>query len=210
MAADIGVDDPFYNDRPMFFVVYYKNWIIALYTMTTVSGGMMACNTMDMYSIPESLYTAGQLGMAGNLGTDEPFCDDRPIISVVYNKCWSIALYTIGTVSWGLMACYTMDMYSIPGSLYTAGQLEMAGDIGINYPFYYDRPIILVVYNKYWSIALYTISTASRCMIASNITDMYSIPGTLYTAGHLGMAGEIGIDEPFYNDQPTILVVYYK
>ena len=135
MAADIGVDDPFYNDRPMFFVVYYKNWIIALYTMTTVSGGMMACNTMDMYSIPESLYTAGQLGMAGNLGTDEPFYDDRPIISVVYNKCWSIALYTISTVSWGLMACYTMDMYSIPGSLYIAGRVGMAADIGLDNPF---------------------------------------------------------------------------
>ena len=49
MAADIGIDDPFYNDRPMFFVGYYKNWIIALYTISTVSGGMMACNTMDMY-----------------------------------------------------------------------------------------------------------------------------------------------------------------
>ena len=60
MAADTGIDNPFYNDRPMFFVVYYKYWSIALYTMITVSGGMMECNTMDMYSIPESLYTAGQ------------------------------------------------------------------------------------------------------------------------------------------------------
>ena len=42
--------------------------------------------------------------MAGNLGTDEPFYNDRPMIFVVYNKCWSIALYTIAV------------------SLYTAGQ----------------------------------------------------------------------------------------
>ena len=105
MAADIGIDDPFYNDRPMFFVGYYKNGIIALYTISTVSGGMMACNTMEMYSIPKGLYTAGQLGMVDNVGTDEPFYNDRPIIFVVYNKCWSIALY-----------------YTIAGSLYTAGQ----------------------------------------------------------------------------------------
>ena len=75
----------------------------------------------------------------------------------------------------------------------------MAGDIGIN-----DRPIILVVYNKYWSIALYTKSTISWGMIAWYIMDMFSIPGTLYTAGQLGMAGDIGIDEPFHNDQPMI------
>ena len=65
---------------------------------------MMARNTMDMYSIPEGLYTAGKLGMVDNLGTVEPFYNDQPIIFVVYNKCWSIALYTIA------------------GSLYTAGQ----------------------------------------------------------------------------------------
>ena len=47
------------------------------------------------------------------------------------------------------MACNTMDMYSIPGSLYTAGQLWMAGDIGIDEPFYNDQPMILVVYYKY-------------------------------------------------------------
>ena len=54
-----------------------------------------------------------------------------------------------------------MDMYSIPGSLYTAGQLGMAADIGIDEPFFYDRPKILAVYYKYWSIALSTISTVS-------------------------------------------------
>ena len=50
-----------------------------------------------------------------------------------------IALYTIGTVSCGMMAYNTTDMYPIPGSLYTAGQLGMAGDIVIDDPFYNDR-----------------------------------------------------------------------
>ena len=36
MASDIAIDDPFYNDRPMIFVVYYKSWSIALYTISTV------------------------------------------------------------------------------------------------------------------------------------------------------------------------------
>ena len=76
--------------------------------------------------------------------------------------------------------------------------------MGINDPLYNDRPIILVVYNKYWSIALYTISNVSWGMIACDIMEMYSIPGTLYTAGQLGMAGDMGIDEPFHNDQPMI------
>ena len=66
MAGDIGIDDPFYNDWTMIFLVYYKYWSIALYTISTVSWGMMACDTIDMYSIPRSLYTAGQLGMAGD------------------------------------------------------------------------------------------------------------------------------------------------
>ena len=80
----------------------------------------------------------------------------------------------------------------------------MAADIGIYDPLYNDRPIIFVVYNKYRSIALYAISTVSWGMIACSIMDMYSIPGTLYTAGQLGMAGDIVIDEPFHNDQTMI------
>ena len=139
----------------------------------------MACNTMDMHPIPGSLYTAGQLGMAGDIDIDDAFYNDRPMILVPYYKYWSIALYTLKTVSWGMIASNTMDMYSIPRSLYTAGQLGMTGDICIDDPFCDDRPVIFVVYNKYWSIALYKVSNVSWC----NTMDMYPIPGSLYTAG---------------------------
>ena len=171
---------------------------------------MTACNTTDMYSIPGSLYTASQLGMAGDIRIDDPFYNDRPMIFVVYYKYWIIALYTKNTVSWGMMVCNTMDMYSIPGSLYTASQLGMAGDICIDDTFYNDWPSIFVVYYKYWIITFYTISTLSWGMMACNTMDMYSIPMSLYTAGQLGMAGDIGKDDPFYNDRPTVFVVYYK
>ena len=210
MAGDIGIDRPLYNDRPIIFVVYYKYWSIALYTISTMSWGKMKCYTVNMYSIPGSLYTAGQLGIAGDIGIDDPVYNDRPMILVVYNKYWSIALYTVSTVSSGILACYTMGMYSIPGSLYTAGQLGMAGDIGMDEPFYNDQPIIFVVYYKNWSIALYTISTVSWGKMKCYTVDMYSIPGSLYTAGQLGIAGDIAIDDPFYNDRPMILVVYNK
>ena len=197
MAGDIDIDDVFYNDRPMIFVVYYKYWSIALYTMSTVSWGMMACNTMDMYPISGSLYTAGQLEMAGDIDVDDRFYNDRPLIFVVYYKYWSIALYTISTVSWCMMECNTMDMYSIPRSLYTAGQLGMTGDIAIHDLFDNDRPMIFVVYYKYWNIVLYTISTVSWGMMACNTMDMYSIPESLYTTGQLEMTGDIGADDSF-------------
>ena len=80
------IDDPFYNDQPMIFIAYYKYCIIALYTIRTVSLGMMPCNNMDIHWIPGSSNTTGHLGMAGHIGMGEPFYNDRSIILVVYYK----------------------------------------------------------------------------------------------------------------------------
>ena len=33
MVADIGIDDPFYNDRPMILVVYIKYWKLKAATL---------------------------------------------------------------------------------------------------------------------------------------------------------------------------------
>ena len=79
MASQIWMDETFYKDRPMTFIVYYKYCIIALYTMITVSWSIVSCNTVDKYSIQESLNTSGQLGMAGHRGMNAPFYNDRPV-----------------------------------------------------------------------------------------------------------------------------------
>ena len=65
-----------------------------------------------MMGIPEIKYN--QLGIAGHTEMDELFYNDRPMILVVYYKYWITALYiyAISTVSWGMMACVTMDVLS--------------------------------------------------------------------------------------------------
>ena len=52
----------------------------------------------------------------------------------------------------------TMRIYSISCSLKTSGQFEMAGQIGMEEPFYNDRPMVLQDYYKYTIISLYTTS----------------------------------------------------
>ena len=47
-------------------------------------------------------------------------------------------------------------------------------------------------------------------MMPCNNMDIHWISGSLNTPGHLGMTGHIGMGEPFYNDRPINLVVYYK
>ena len=91
------IDDPLYNDQPMIFIAYYKYCIIALYTIRTVSLGMMPCNNMDIHWISGSSNTPGHYGMAGHIGMAEPFYNDRPII-LVYYKSTTIALYTTSIV----------------------------------------------------------------------------------------------------------------
>ena len=119
--------------------------------------------------IPEIKYN--QLGIAGHTEMDELFYNDRPMILVVYYKYWIIAL--------GYDGMWYHGRVFIPASLYTVSQFGMTGDISIDELFYNDRPMILVVYYKYWVIAFYTISTVTWDMMEYHTKDLNSIPGSL-------------------------------
>ena len=96
--------------------------------------------------------------MAGQMGMENPFYNDRPIIFVVYCKYAFIAMYTTSIVCWRMIRCITMRIYSLSWSLKTSGQFEMAGQMGMEEPFYNDRPLVLHDYYKYAIISLYTTS----------------------------------------------------
>ena len=70
MAGQMGMDDPFYNDRPMVLHGYYKYAIISLYTTKYCVLSMERCSTMCIYSISWSLGTSGQFEMAGQMGME--------------------------------------------------------------------------------------------------------------------------------------------
>ena len=146
MAAHISIDDPFYYDRPMVFIVYYKYCFIDLYTICTVSLCMISYNSMDIYWISGSSNTPGHYGMAGHIGMAEPFSNDRPIIFVEYCKYAIIALYTTSILCWGVIRCINIHIYWLSRSLKTSGQFEMAGQMGMEDQVYNDRPMILPDY----------------------------------------------------------------
>ena len=183
MAANISIDDPFYYDRPLVFTVYYKYCFTGLCSICTVS----RC-------ISGSSNTPGHYGMAGHVGRAEPLYNDRPIIFVVYCKYAIIALYTISIVCWGMIRCFTMRIYSLSWSLKTSGQFEMAGQMGMEEPFYNDRPMILQDYYKYAIISMYTTSivywSIERCITMC----IYSISWSLKTSGQFEMAGQMGME----------------
>ena len=52
----------------------------------------------------------------------------------------------------------TMCIYSKSWSLKTSGQFEIAGQMGMEDPFYNDRPMVLQDYFKYAIISLHTTS----------------------------------------------------
>ena len=68
MASQMEMEEPFYYNRPMILPDNYKHAIIALYTTSIVSLGIVRCITMLIYSIPGSLKTSSQSGMAGQIG----------------------------------------------------------------------------------------------------------------------------------------------
>ena len=92
--------------------------------------------------------------MAGQMGTEGPSHNDRPIILLDYYKYSIITLYTTTIVNLGMVRCITMHIYSLSWNLKTSGQFEMAGQIGMEEPFYNDRPMILPDYYKYAIISL--------------------------------------------------------
>ena len=51
MAGQMGMEEPFYKDRPMVFQDYYKYAIISLYTTSILYLGIVRCITMCIYSI---------------------------------------------------------------------------------------------------------------------------------------------------------------
>ena len=71
-----------------------------------------------------------------------------------YYKYAFISLYTTSIVYWSMERCITVSIYSISWSLKTSGQYGMAGQMGMEDPFYNDRPMVLHDYYKYAIISL--------------------------------------------------------
>ena len=120
MAGQMGMEDPFYNDRPMVLQDYYKYAIISLYTTSIVYQSMERSITMYIYSISWSLKTSGQFEMAGQMGMEKPFNNDRPMVlqdyykyanlSLVYNK-YCVLRY--GTMYYRVHIFNTMELNNI-------------------------------------------------------------------------------------------------
>ena len=146
--------------------------------------------------------------MAAHISIDDPFYYDRPLVFTVYYKYCFTGLYTICTVSRCMIPYNNMDIYWISGSSNTPGHYGMTGHIGMAEPFYNDRPIIFVVYCKYAIIALYTTSIVCWGMIRCITMHIYSLLWSLKTSGQFEMAGQMGTEEPFYNDRPMVLQDY--
>ena len=70
---------------------------------------------MLLYSIPGSLKTYSQSGMAGQIGMKEPFYNDRPMILLDCYKDNIVALHTINTVCGANMPCKSMTYDGNPG-----------------------------------------------------------------------------------------------
>ena len=98
MAGQMGMEEPFYNDRPMILQDYYKHAMISMYKTNIVYSGMKLCITMCIYSISRSLIPPGQYGMAGQMGMEDPFYNDRPIFHNDYYEYAIISLYTTSIV----------------------------------------------------------------------------------------------------------------
>ena len=158
MAGEMGMEDPFFNDRPMILHNYYKYAIISLYTTSIVYQSMERSITMCIYSISWSLKTSGQFEMAGQMRMEKPFYNDRPMILQDYYKYAIISLYRTSIVYQRMERRITMCIYSISWSLKTSGQFEMAGQMEMEKPFYNDRPMVLHDYYKYAIISSYTTS----------------------------------------------------
>ena len=69
-----------------------------------------------------------------------------------------------------------MCIYSSPGSLKTSSQFGMAGQMGMEEPFYNDRPMILPDGYKYDTISLYKTSALYLVMVRFITMCKYSIP----------------------------------
>ena len=86
MAGEMGMEDPFYNDRLMVHHDYYEYAIIFFYTKSIVYQNMERGITMCIYSISWSLKTSGQFEMAGQMGMEDPFYSDRPkVLQIITN-----------------------------------------------------------------------------------------------------------------------------
>ena len=59
---------------------YNKYAFISLYTTNIVYQSMERCITMYIYLKSWSLKTSGQYGMAGQMGMEDPFYNDRPMV----------------------------------------------------------------------------------------------------------------------------------
>ena len=94
----MGMEDPFFNDRPMILHNYYKYAIISLYTTSIVYQSMERSITMCIYSISWSLKTSGQFEMACQMRMEKPFYNDRPMILQDYYKYAIISLYRTSIV----------------------------------------------------------------------------------------------------------------
>ena len=98
MAGQMGMEDPFYNNRAMILHNYYKYAIISLYTTSIVYQRMERRISMCIYSISWSLKTSGQFEMAGQMEMEKPFYNDRPMVLHDYYKYAIISSYTTSIV----------------------------------------------------------------------------------------------------------------
>ena len=98
-----------------------------------------------------------------------------------------------------------MRIYSTQAILKTSSQFGMAGQIGMEEPFYNDRPLILPDYYKYCLGVLYEMNTARGAMVPS------------WISGHIMETREIKytlpfrngrFDDRFYYDRPMVFIVY--
>ena len=68
--------------------------------------------------------------------------------------------------------------------------------------------MILLDYYKYATVALYTTSILCLAKVRCITMRIYSTQAILKTSCQFGMAGQMGMEEPFYNDRPMILPDY--
>ena len=90
------------------------------------------------------------------------------------------------------------------------GHLGMAGYLIVERPFQTDRPVILIFTCKTCIMSLYTIRQLSEDMIPCNTTTIYGIVVQLNAPGQLGMGGHLGMEAPFQNNRPMVLVEVYN
>ena len=85
-------------------------------------------------------------------------------------------------------------------SFKASGQFEMAGQMGMDGPFYNDRPMILQDYYKYYHLLVYNKYFVVRYVAMYYHVHIF-ITRQFKTSSQFGIADQMGMEEPFYNDR---------